>query len=45
VKHGTFGEGIVVACTAGSEAEVQVAFSGGAGIKRLLVAYARLERI
>jgi DNA helicase-2/ATP-dependent DNA helicase PcrA len=43
VRHATFGGGIVLNCGSGSEAEVQVAFEDH-GIKRLLVAYAKLER-
>ncbi len=44
VRHATFGEGIVVNCTGGPSAEVQVAFPDK-GVKRLAVEYARLEPI
>ena len=44
VRHNTFGDGMVVSCVAsGQDYEVTVAFSGGAGVKRLLLSYANLE--
>ena len=46
VKHGTFGEGIVVSCAAsGDDQMVTVAFKGIHGIKKLLQSYAPLEKI
>ncbi len=44
VLHPTFGEGIIVSSrVVGSDEELQVAFEG-AGVKRLLAAYAKLTR-
>ena len=46
VRHARFGEGIVVSCEIdGSDQKVTVAFKGEAGIKKLLLSYAPLERI
>ena len=46
VRHGSFGEGIVVSCTGGTDASVTIAFENSAhGVKKLLVEYAKLERI
>ena len=46
VRHGTFGEGIVVSCAAsGDDQMVTVAFKGSHGIKKLLQSYAPLEKI
>ena len=46
VRHTTFGEGVVISCIPSSgDHEVTVEFSGGAGIKRLLLSYAPLEKI
>jgi DNA helicase II / ATP-dependent DNA helicase PcrA len=46
VSHAMFGEGIVVSCTAsGSDQEVTVAFKGEAGIKKLLLSLAPLEKL
>ena len=46
VRHNTFGEGIVVSCiSSGDDYEVAVAFTGGAGVKRLLLSYAHLEKV
>ena len=46
VRHGTFGEGIVVSCAAsGDDQMVTVAFKGTHGIKKLLQSYAPLEKI
>ncbi|MGB6894333.1 MAG: UvrD-helicase domain-containing protein [Dehalococcoidia bacterium] len=46
VRHPRFGEGIVVSCTVKpSDQEVVVAFQGEAGIKKLLLSFAPLERI
>ncbi len=45
VRHARFGEGIVVTCTVTPEdQEVTVAFKGGAGVKKLLLSYAPLEK-
>jgi DNA helicase-2/ATP-dependent DNA helicase PcrA len=45
VKHGIFGEGVVVTTTSkGSDTEVVVAFSG-AGVKKLLLSFAKLEKV
>ena len=44
VRHNTFGDGMVVSCVAsGQDYEVTVAFSEGAGVKKLLLSYANLE--
>ena len=46
VDHATFGEGVVVSCAGvGGDQEVTVAFKGGAGVKRLLLSYAPLEKV
>ena len=46
VSHGVFGEGVVVNSSGkGSDQEVTVAFAGGAGVKRLLLSYAPLEKV
>jgi DNA helicase-2/ATP-dependent DNA helicase PcrA len=46
VTHATFGQGIVVNCTAKpSDYEVTVAFKGQSGIKRLLASFAKLEKV
>ncbi len=46
VRHGKFGEGIVVGCAVkGSDQEVTVAFKGDAGIKKLLLSFANLEKV
>ncbi len=46
VLHPTFGEGMVVSCVpSGSDFEVTVAFTEGAGVKRLLLSYAHLELV
>ncbi len=45
VKHATFGEGIVVDCKpVRGDFEVTVAFTDGAGVKRLMLGFAPLER-
>ena len=45
VRHATFGDGIVVSCTASAgDHEVAVAFKGG-GVKRLLQSMANLEPV
>ncbi|MDD5190204.1 MAG: 3'-5' exonuclease, partial [Dehalococcoidales bacterium] len=45
VRHAQFGEGVVVTTRkSGADVEVTVAFKG-AGIKRLLLSYAKLEKI
>ena len=46
VKHAVFGEGVVVNCMPnGQDYEVTVAFKGTAGVKRLLLSYAPLEKV
>jgi len=46
VRHAKFGEGIVVNCLpAGDDQEVTVAFKGEAGLKRLLLSFAPLEKV
>ncbi len=46
VRHARFGEGIVVSCEIeGADQKVTVAFRGEAGIKKLLLSYAPLEKI
>lgn len=46
VRHPRFGEGVVMSCTlAGSDQEVVVVFEGEAGIKKLLLSFAGLERV
>ena len=46
VRHDRFGEGIVVSCiVTPSDQEVTVAFKGNAGVKKLLLSYAPLERV
>jgi len=45
VRHTQFGDGVVVSCrSVGDDAEVTVVFDG-AGIKKLLMSYARLEKV
>ena len=46
VRHATFGDGIVTECKpSGGDFQVTVAFKDGAGIKRLLLGFAPLEKI
>jgi DNA helicase-2/ATP-dependent DNA helicase PcrA len=46
VRHRKFGEGVVVSCQpSGSDYQVVVAFKGEAGIKKLLLSFAPLERV
>jgi DNA helicase-2/ATP-dependent DNA helicase PcrA len=46
VRHPKFGDGIVVSCEpAGGDYQVVVAFQGEAGIKKLLLSFAPLERL
>ncbi len=46
VRHERFGEGIVVSCVVtSSDQEVTVAFKGEAGLKKLLLSYAPLEKV
>jgi DNA helicase-2/ATP-dependent DNA helicase PcrA len=46
VRHPKFGEGIIVATRQnGGDQEVTVHFKGDTGVKRLMVSYARLERL
>jgi DNA helicase-2/ATP-dependent DNA helicase PcrA len=45
VRHAQFGEGVIVTCTPkGGDSELVVAF-GGVGVKKLLLSFAKLERI
>ena len=45
VRHAQFGEGVVVSCQpVKDDIEVVVAFTSGAGVKKLLVSFARLEK-
>ncbi len=45
VEHAKFGVGLVVSCVATrTDQEVTVAFTGGAGIKKLLLSFAGLQR-
>jgi DNA helicase-2/ATP-dependent DNA helicase PcrA len=45
VRHERFGEGVVVSCVVTqSDQEVTVAFKGKAGVKKLLLSYAPLEK-
>ncbi|MSQ21819.1 MAG: AAA family ATPase [Dehalococcoidia bacterium] len=46
VRHAKFGDGIVVNCVAsGADHEATVAFKGDAGVKRLQLSLARLEKL
>ncbi len=46
VRHASFGVGIVVSCEpSGADYQVVVAFQGEAGIKKLLLSFAGLERV
>jgi DNA helicase-2/ATP-dependent DNA helicase PcrA len=46
VRHEKFGEGIVVSCEpSGGDYQVVVAFQGEAGIKKLLLSFAPLEKV
>ena len=46
MRHHAFGAGIVVSCVpSGLDSEITVAFTGGAGIKRLLQSFAHLEKL
>ena len=46
VRHERFGEGIVVSCEIeGADQKVTVAFKGEAGIKKLLLSYAPMEKV
>ena len=46
VTHAMFGEGIVVSCTAsGDDHEVTIAFKGDAGVKKLLLSLAPLQKL
>lgn len=45
VVHAKFGQGVVISSTgAGDEEQVTVMFAGGVGLKKLLLAYAKLEK-
>jgi DNA helicase-2/ATP-dependent DNA helicase PcrA len=46
VRHERFGEGVVVSCEpSGGDYQVVVAFQGEAGIKKLLLSFAPLEKV
>ena len=46
VMHKVFGEGIVMECKpSGNDFEVTVAFRDGAGVKRLLLGLAPIEKL
>ena len=46
VRHPKFGEGIVVSCEpSGPDYQIVIAFQGEAGIKKLLLSFAPLERV
>jgi DNA helicase-2/ATP-dependent DNA helicase PcrA len=46
VRHAQFGNGVVVSCQPmKDDKEVVVAFSSGVGVKKLLLSFARLEKI
>ena len=46
VRHSTFGEGVVLECMAShGDHEVTVEFSGGVGVKKLLLSFAPLEKL
>ena len=46
VRHDKFGEGMVISCKPnGSDFEIKIAFKDGQGVKRLLLSFARLEKI
>jgi len=46
VRHPSFGEGIVVACVdKGDDQEITVSFKGAAGLKKLMLSFAPLERV
>jgi DNA helicase-2/ATP-dependent DNA helicase PcrA len=46
VRHPRFGEGVVVACVVkGDDQELTIAFKGEAGIKKLMLSFAPLERL
>ena len=46
VRHRAFGEGTVMATdVTASDVEVTIEFAGGAGVKRLLLSFAPLEKV
>lgn len=46
VRHPKFGEGIVVSCEpSGADMQIVIAFQGEAGIKKLLLSFAPLEKV
>ena len=46
VRHAKFGDGVVVGCIpSGADHEITVAFPGDHGVKRLLLSFARLEKL
>jgi len=45
VRHAQFGDGVVVSCKpVRDDKEVLVAFTGGMGVKKLLLSFANLEK-
>ncbi|GAH20047.1 unnamed protein product, partial [marine sediment metagenome] len=46
VRHAQFGDGVVVSCRpVKDDTEVVVAFTSGVGVKKLLLSFAKLEKI
>jgi DNA helicase-2/ATP-dependent DNA helicase PcrA len=46
VHHAQFGDGVVVSCQpVKDDREVVVAFTSGVGVKKLLLSFAKLEKI
>ncbi|MFC2063409.1 hypothetical protein ACFLS8_05670, partial [Chloroflexota bacterium] len=45
VRHATFGDGVVVSCQPAKEDYEAVVAFGGAGVKKLLLGFARLEKL
>ncbi len=46
VRHAQFGDGVVVSCQpAKDDKEVVVAFTSGVGVKKLLLSFAKLEKV
>jgi len=46
VRHAQFGDGVVVSCQpVKDDKEVVVAFTSGAGVKKLLLSFAKLEKV
>ena len=45
VRHAIFGEGVVVSCTPKADDSEVVAAFGGVGVKKLLLSFAKLEKV